>query len=284
MTGAKAMTNLDVQALLTQMSGLITEYGLKVIGAILVLIIGRAVAGWARKATRRAMERGKIDPTLIPFLSGMVYTLAMVFVVVAVLGLFGIPTASFIAVLGAAGLAVGLAMQGTLSNFAAGVMLLVFRPFKVGDFVEVAGTLGKVEEIGIFATQLNTPDNIRVIISNGTVYGDKISNYTANDIRRVDLTVGVGYGDDLELAKKTILSVVTSHEKVLQDPAPQVEVVEMADSSVNFVVRPWAATADYWRVYFDVTQGCKEQLEAAGCSIPFPQRDVHLFPEEGSAA
>ncbi|MGD2123290.1 MAG: mechanosensitive ion channel [Gemmatimonadota bacterium] len=278
------MTNLDVQALLTQMSGLITEYGLKVIGAILVLIIGRAVAGWARKATRRAMERGKIDPTLIPFLSGMVYTLAMVFVVVAVLGLFGIPTASFIAVLGAAGLAVGLAMQGTLSNFAAGVMLLVFRPFKVGDFVEVAGTLGKVEEIGIFATQLNTPDNIRVIISNGTVYGDKISNYTANDIRRVDLTVGVGYGDDLELAKKTILSVVTSHEKVLQDPAPQVEVVEMADSSVNFVVRPWAATADYWRVYFDVTQGCKEQLEAAGCSIPFPQRDVHLFPEEGSAA
>jgi small conductance mechanosensitive channel len=278
------MTNLDIQALLTQLSGIVTTYGLKVIGAILVLIIGRAVAGWARRATRRAMERGKMDPTLIPFLSGMVYTLAMVFVVVAVLGLFGIPTASFIAVLGAAGLAVGLAMQGTLSNFAAGVMLLVFRPFKVGDLVEVAGTLGVVKEIGIFATQLNTLDNVRVIISNGTVYGDKISNYTANDIRRVDLTVGVSYGDDLEKAKDVILGVVTGHEKVLKDPAPQVEVVEMADSSVNFVVRPWCATDDYWRVYFDVTQGCKEQLEAAGCSIPFPQRDVHLLAEGGSAA
>jgi small conductance mechanosensitive channel len=175
-------------------------------------------------------------------------------------------------------------MQGTLSNFAAGVMLLVFRPFKVGDLVEVAGTLGVVKEIGIFATHLNTPDNVRVIISNGTVYGDKISNYTANEIRRVNLTVGVSYGDDLETAKRTILDVVTGHEKVLKDPAPQVEVVEMADSSVNFVVRPWCATDDYWRVYFDVIQSCKEQLEAAGCSIPFPQRDVHLFTESGSAA
>jgi small conductance mechanosensitive channel len=278
------MTNLDFQTLLTQLSSLVTAYGLKVIGAILVLIVGRAVAGWARRATRKALERGKMDPTLIPFLSAMVYTLAMVFVVVAVLGLFGIPTASFIAVLGAAGLAVGLAMQGTLSNFAAGVMLLIFRPFKVGDLVEVAGTLGKVKEIGIFATQINTLNNVRVIISNGTVYGDKISNYTTNEIRRVDLTVGVSYGDDLELAKRTILSVVTGHEKVLKDPEPQVEVVEMADSSVNFVVRPWCATADYWRVYFDVIQSCKEQLEAAGCSIPFPQRDVHLFSQEGSAA
>jgi small conductance mechanosensitive channel len=208
----------------------------------------------------------------------------MVFVVVAVLGLFGIPTASFIAVLGAAGLAVGLAMQGTLSNFAAGVMLLVFRPFKVGDLVEVAGTLGVVKEIGIFATQLNTPNNVRVIVSNSTVYGEKISNYTANEIRRVDLTVGVGYGDDLEVARRTISGVVTEHPKVLEDPAPQVEVVEMADSSVNYVVRPWCATADYWRVYFDVTQRCKERLEAAGCSIPFPQRDVHLFQETGTGA
>lgn len=278
------MGNLDLQALLTQLSSVVTAYGLKVVGALLVLIIGRAIARWAGRATRRGLEHAKIDPTLIPFISGLVYTLAMVFVVVAVLGLFGIPTASFIAVLGAAGLAVGLAMQGTLSNFAAGVMLLIFRPFRVGDLVEVAGTLGVVKEIGIFATHLNTPANVRVIISNGTVYGQKISNYTANDRRRVDLTVGVSYGDDLELAKKTILGVVTGHEHVLEDPAPQVEVVEMGDSSVNFVVRPWCATEHYWRVYFDVTQACKEKLEAAGCSIPFPQRDVHLFSEGDSAA
>jgi small conductance mechanosensitive channel len=278
------MGDLDLQALFSQLTSLLSVYGLKVIGAIAVLIIGRFVAGGARRATQRALERSNVDATLIPFGTGMVYWLAMAFVVVAVLGLFGIPTASFVAVLGAAGLAVGLAMQGTLSNFAAGVMLLVFRPFKVGDVVEVAGTLGKVMEIGIFATQLNTPNNIRVIISNSTVYGDKISNYTTNEIRRVDLVVGVSYGDDLELAKRTILTVVTGHENVLDDPAPQVEVVEMADSSVNFVVRPWCATEHYWRVYFDVTQGCKEELEAAGCSIPFPQRDVHLFQESGSAA
>ena len=191
-----------------------------------------------RRAAKRGLERAQLDPTLVPFISGLVYTLAMVFVVVAVLGLFGIPTASFIAVLGAAGLAVGLAMQGTLSNFAAGVMLLIFRPFKVGDLVEVAGTLGVVKEVGI---------------SNGSVYGEKISNYTANAIRRVDLIVGVDYGDDLELVKRTILSVLVGHEKVLNDPAPQVEVVEMGDSSVNFVVRLWCATEDYWRVHFDVT-------------------------------
>jgi small conductance mechanosensitive channel len=278
------MGDLDLQALFAQVSTVLSTYGLKVIGAILVLIIGRALAGLARRATRRALERANVDATLIPFGTGLVYTLAMVFVVVAVLGLFGIPTASFIAVLGAAGLAVGLAMQGTLSNFAAGVMLLVFRPFKVGDLVEVAGTLGVVKEIGIFATHLNTPNNVRVIISNSTVYGEKISNFTANEIRRVDLTVGVSYSDDLELVKRTILAVVTGHEKVLNDPAPQVEVVEMGDSSVNFVVRPWCSTENYWRVYFDVTQGCKERLEAAGCSIPFPQRDVHLFPEGESAA
>jgi small conductance mechanosensitive channel len=278
------MGNLELEGMLTQLSGLVTAYGLKVIGAILVLIVGRAVARWARRATIRGLERGGMDATLIPFVSGLVYTLAMVFVVIAVLGLFGIPTASFVAVLGAAGLAVGLAMQGTLSNFAAGVMLLVFRPFRVGDLVEVAGTLGVVKEIGIFATQLNSVNNIRIIVSNSSVYGDKISNYTANEVRRVDLTVGVSYGDDLDLAKQTILGVVTSHEKVLEDPAPQVEVAEMADSSVNFVVRPWCATGDYWRVHFDVTQRCKEQLEAAGCSIPFPQRDVHLFPQGGPAA
>jgi small conductance mechanosensitive channel len=278
------MQNLDIQALFTQLSSVLSAYGLKVVGAIVVLVVGRIVARWARRSTVAALRRASVDETLIPFISGIVFTLAMVFVVVAVLGLFGIPTASFIAVLGAAGLAVGLAMQGTLSNFAAGVMLLIFRPFKVGDVVEVAGTLGTVQEIGIFATHLNTPNNIRVIISNGSVYGDKISNLTANETRRVDLTIGVAYDDDLETARRTILDVLASHPQVLDEPAPQVEVVELGDSSVNFVVRPWVVPADYWRVHFDVTQRCKERLEAAGCSIPFPQRDVHMFPESAPAA
>lgn len=273
------MENFDVQGLMQQLSAMMSAYGLKVIGALAVLVIGRWLARWVKRTTIRSLERANMDKTLIPFISGLVYTLCMVFVVVAVLGLFGIPTASFIAVLGAAGLAAGLALQGTLGNFAAGVMLLIFRPFKVGDLVEVAGTLGRVKEIGIFATHVNTLDNVRVIMSNSTVYGDKIKNFSTNEMRRVDLRMGVSYGDDLEKAKTTILGVINAHPKVLKDPAPQVEVVEMADSSINFVVRPWCATDDYWRVYFDVTQGCKEQLEAAGLSIPFPQRDVHLFQE-----
>jgi len=275
--------NLNLEAVAQQLSGVLSTYGLKVIGAIVVLIIGRAIAGWLRRLTVRSLKRGDVDASLIPFIAGLVYALAMVFVLVAVLGLFGIPTASAVAVLGAAGLAVGLALQGTLSNFAAGVMLLIFRPFRVGDLVEVAGTLGVVKQIGIFATQLDTLDHVRVILSNTTVYADKISNFTANDIRRVDLTVGVGYDDDLETAKRVINDVLSAHDKVLADPAAQVEVVEMGDSSVNLVVRPWCATDDYWRVYFDVTQTCKEQLEAAGCSIPFPQRDVHLFQAAGAA-
>ena len=278
------MENLTLETVVQQLSGVLSAYGLKVIGAIVVLIVGRAIAGWLRRLTVRGMKRADVDESLIPFVAGIVYALAMVFVIVAVLGLFGIPTASFIAVLGAAGLAVGLALQGTLSNFAAGVMLLLFRPFRVGDLVEVAGTLGVVKQIGIFATHIDTLSNIRVILSNTTVYGDKISNYTANEIRRVDLTVGVSYADDLPTAKSVINQILSSHDKVLTDPAPQVEVVEMGDSSVNLIVRPWCATDDYWRVYFDVTQSCKEQLEAAGCSIPFPQRDVHLFQEAAGAA
>ena len=281
--GSETVENLNLEAVVQQLSGVLSAYGLKVIGAIVVLIIGRAVAGWLRRLTVRGMKRGDVDESLIPFMAGIVYALAMVFVIVAVLGLFGIPTASFIAVLGAAGLAVGLALQGTLSNFAAGVMLLLFRPFRVGDVVEVAGTIGKVRQIGIFATELDTLNHVRVILSNSTVYGDKISNYTTNEIRRVDLKVGVGYGDDLQTAKRVINDILSAHEKVLDEPAPQVEVVEMGDSSVNLIVRPWCATEDYWRVHFDVTQSCKEQLEAAGCSIPFPQRDVHLFQEAGAA-
>ena len=203
---------------------------------------------------------------------------------VAVLGLFGIPTASFVAVLGAAGLAVGLALQGTLSNFAAGVMLLVFRPFGLGDLVEVAGAIGKVEEVGIFSTVLNTTDNVRVIVPNAEIFGQVIKNYTGNDQRRIDLVVGVGYDDDLALAQRTIESALVATPGVLSEPPPVVAVHELGDSSVNFVARPWCETDGYWDVRWEATRRVKEALDAAGCSIPFPQRDVHLFSTDPEAS
>jgi small conductance mechanosensitive channel len=217
----------------------------------------------------------------VPFLSGLVHALVIALVVIAVLGLFNVPTASFVAVLGAAGLAIGLALQGTLSNFAAGVMLLTFRPFKVGQFVEVSGVSGTVQAIGLFSTSLNTPDNVHVTVPNGEVFGKLIKNYSANDIRRIDMVVGVSYDDDLEEARAAIERIVKGDARVLADPGPTIEVAEMADSSVNFVVRPWVATADYWPTRFALTRALKEGVEAAGCSIPFPQRDIHLHQATG---
>lgn len=257
---------------------LVSTWGLQVIGAIAVLIVGRIVAGSLRRVTRRALERAKLDAVLIPFLSNGVYYLALVVVVIAVLSLFGIETTSLIAMLGAAGLAVGLALQGTLSNFAAGVMLLIFRPFKVGDYVEVAGTGGSVQEVGIFSSVLHTPDNVRITIPNSAVYGDTIKNYSANDTRRNDLVIGISYGDDIARAIETIRGVLAGDSRVLGDPEPTVAVGELADSSVNLVVRPWCASGDYWALRFDLTRKLKEELEAAGCSIPYPQHDVHLNP------
>jgi len=260
---------------------LLSTWGLQVLGALAVLVIGRWVAGKLRKGTARALERTKTDATLVPFLSAIVYYLALAVVLIAVLGLFGIETTSLIAVLGAAGLAVGLALQGTLSNFSSGVMLLVFRPFRAGDYVVVGGTAGTVQEVGIFTTVLHTPDNVRIIVPNSAIYGSTITNYSANETRRNDLVVGVSYGDDLALAQKTIESVLASDSRVLEDPAPVVAVSELGDSSVNFVVRPWCQASDYWALRFDLTRRLKEELEQAGCSIPFPQRDVHVHNGSG---
>jgi small conductance mechanosensitive channel len=257
---------------------LVSTWGLQVIGALAVLIVGRIIAGSLRRVTRRAVERAELDAVLVPFISNGVYYLTLVVVVIAVLSLFGIETTSLIAVLGAAGLAVGLALQGTLSNFAAGVMLLIFRPFKVGDYVEVAGTGGSVQEVGIFSTVLHTPDNVKVTIPNSAVYGETIKNYSANDTRRNDLLIGISYGDDIARAIETIRGVLAGDSRVLDDPEPTVAVGELADSSVNLVVRPWCAGGDYWPLRFDLTRKLKEELEAAGCSIPYPQRDVHLNP------
>jgi small conductance mechanosensitive channel len=264
--------------------GLVSEWGLSVIGAIAVLIVGRWAAGMIRRGVVKALEKGSVDAALVPFLSSAAYYVVIAVVVIAVLGLFGIETTSLIAVLGAAGLAVGLALQGTLSNFAAGTMLLIFRPFRPGEFVEVAGEAGAVQEISIFTTTLNTPDNIRVTIPNSAVYGAVIKNYAANGTRRVDMVMGVSYTDDIGLAMDTITRVVKNDKRVLADPDLTVAVAELADSSVNIVVRPWCNAADYWGLKFDLTRELKQELEAAGCSIPFPQRDVHVISDGEAAA
>ncbi len=278
------MQAVDAESLINQFVDVFAQWGLKVLGAIAVLLIGRMVAGWGRKLTRNALERAGVDATIVPFLSGFVYFLILAFVLLAVLGLFGIPTTSIIAVLGAASLAVGLALQGTLANFASGVMLLLFRPFQVADFIEVGGVSGVVESIGVFSTVLNTPDNVRITIPNGQVYGEPIKNFTANPNRRIDLVVGVAYDDDLQVVQETLVRVLEEDDRVLDDPAVQVAVSELGDSSVNFVVRPWCRAEDYWVLRFDLTRRIKERLEEAGCSIPFPQQDVHLikWPDEES--
>ena len=208
----------------------------------------------------------------------------LVLVILSAAGVLGINTTSFIAVLGAAGLAVALAFQGTLSNFSSGVMLLTFRPFKVGDFVEIAGIAGTVREVGVFFSTLSTPDNVRITVPNSSISGEIIKNYSANETRRVDLVIGVAYDDDLETAIRTCTTVLEEDPRVLEDPAPVVAVHELGDSSVNLVVRPWVAGSDYWAARWDLTRRLKERLEAAGCSIPYPQRDVHLFPKGPATA
>jgi len=262
-------------------SGLIIEYGMSAIGAILLLIVGRILAGWVRNRVKAGLTRAGTDASLVPFFSSMLYYLLMGAVVIAVLSLFGIETTSLIAVFGAAGLAVGLALQGTLSNFAAGVMLLIFRPIRVEDWVEVAGQAGTVKEIAIFSTVLHTGDNIRIIVPNSQVFGDTIKNFSVNPTRRIDLIMGIAYGDDIGKAIEIIERVVTADSRTLQDPAPTIAVSELADSSVNLIVRPWCASGDYWALRWHLTRTLKEELEAGGCNIPFPQQDVHVmeFPK-----
>ena len=251
-------------------------YGLKIVAAIAIFIIGRMVIGLLVRIVRRLLKRSNADETLAKFLISLTRIALLTFLFIMVLGALGVQTASFIAVLGAAGLAIGFALQGSLSNFASGVMLIIFRPFKTGDFVEAGGTSGVVEHIAIFNTIMKTPDNKKVIIPNSKITGDTITNYSAKDTRRVDMVFGIGYGDDIKKAKDTLMQIITSDSRVLKDPAPVVAVSELADSSVNFVVRPWVNTADYWNVYFDITEKVKMTFDQQGISIPFPQTDVHL--------
>ena len=261
---------------------MLTFYGIKIVVAVLIFIVGRWVAKLVRKLTQKVMVKADVDQTLVAFVGNFVYILLLVFVVIAALGHLGIQTTSLIAVIGAAGLAVGLALQGSLSNFAAGVLLIIFRPFKVDDFIEAAGTAGTVEKIQIFTTQLKTADNKTVIIPNSKLTGDNIVNWTVKGTRRVDMVFGIGYEDDIDKAKEIISAVLDSDTRILKDPAPAIAVSELADSSVNFVVRPWVKASDYWGVYFNAMEPIKKESDKAGISIPYPQRDVHVY-EHGAA-
>ncbi len=257
-------STIDLSGTATLVMDLVAAWGLEVLGAIVVLLLGRIAAKWARRSVRAVLERGKMDPTLVPFVSSLVYYLVMAFVVIAVLGMVGIQTASLVAVLGAAGLAVGLALQGTLSNFASGVMLLVFRPFRRGDYVEAAGVAGSVETVGIFTTTLTTPDNVEIVIPNSAVWGRTIKNYAVNATRRVDMVVGISYSDDIQRAIDTITGILREDARVLTNPEPVVAVNEFAASSVSLVVRPWCKREDYWPLRFALTRSFKEGLERAG--------------------
>jgi small conductance mechanosensitive channel len=255
----------------------VTYYGLKIVIAILVFIIGKWIAKLCSKLTRRAMERAKVDTVLVGFLSNIVFYLLMIAVIITAVSQLGIQTTSFIAVLGAAGLAIGLALQGSLSNFSSGVLIILFRPFKIGDFVEAGGVTGVIDEIGILVTHMHTPDNKGIIVPNSQVMGAHIVNYNAHENRRCDMVFGIGYGDDIDKAKGILMDILNSDERVLKDPAPAVTVSELGDSSVNFNVRPWVNASDYWGVYFDTHEAVKKRFDAEGVSIPFPQRDVHLY-------
>jgi small conductance mechanosensitive channel len=252
-----------------------TTYGLKVIGAILLLIIGRMVAGFVRKGIRKAMARTNTDKAVASFVSSLGYYLVLVVVVLAALKNFGIETASLVAVLGAVGFAVGFALQGSLSNFAAGVLLLIFRPYHIGDYVEAGGVAGTVRDMGMFSTVLTTPDNVRVIVPNGKIFGDVIKNYAGEDTRRVDMVIGIGYDSSITKATEIMFELMKADGRVLSDPAPVIAVAELADSSVNLVVRPWVKKEDYWGVKFDLTRKIKETFDESGIEIPFPQRVVH---------
>jgi small conductance mechanosensitive channel len=254
----------------------VLPWGIKIALAIAIFYIGRIVVAAVVKVAGKFMSARDMDEILVKFLSSILRWVLLLFVVIAALSQLGIDTTSLVALLGAAGLAIGLSLQSSLANFAAGVMLIVFRPFTKGDFVEVAGTSGSVDNISIFTTTLTTPDNKEVIVPNGSVIGNNIVNYSARPTRRVDMVFGIGYGDDIKKAKELLEQIVAADTRVLAEPAPVVALGELADSSVNFLVRPWVNAENYWSVLWDTTETVKLKFDEAGISIPYPQMDVHL--------
>jgi len=278
------MENMDMQSAQEVLDLLIkfgTDYGLKIVGAILILILGRIAAGIGRKLTRKGLTKAKVDPAIVSFVGSLIFIAIITFAVLAALAKFGIQTASFVAVLGAASFAVGFALQGSLGNFASGVLILLFRPFRIGDFVEAAGIMGTVQEIHLFTTILATVDNVQIIVPNGKLYGDIIKNYSANATRRVDMVIGIGYDSSIQKAKEIMEGLIREDSRILAEPAVTIALAELADSSVNFIVRPWVKKEDYWSVKFDFLTSVKEQFDANGIEIPFPQRTVHMITEQG---
>ena len=266
-----------MEEIIKKLQELGTQYGLSIIGAILTIIIGIWLAKVLSKTFKKVLLKRNVDETLTKFISSFVKIVLITFVLISAISQIGIQTTSFVAVIGAAGLAVGFALQGSLSNFASGVLLIIFRPIKVGNYIEGGGVAGIVEQIGIFVTTLNTPDNKVIYVPNSKLTGDNIINYSAKDTRRVDLVFGIGYADDIDKARKVIQNILDNDQRILKDPAPQIVVSELGDSSVNFAVRPWVQSADYWNVFFDITESVKKKFDEEKISIPFPQRDVHLY-------
>ena len=267
---------MDTSGLISKLIELLTIYGIKLIAAVAIVIIGRWVAKGLTRLIERLMTKREVDKTLVTFVSNLSYIALLAFVIIAALNQLGIQTASFIAVLGAAGLAVGLALQGSLSNFAAGVLMIIFRPFKVGDFIEGAGVSGTVEAIQIFTTQLKTPDNKTITIPNALITSDNIVNFSTKGTRRLDLVFGIGYDDDIDKARRIIMAIVEADERVFDDPAPKILLTELADSSVNLTLRAWSKSGHYWGICFDTTEKVKKAFDANSISIPFPQLDIHI--------
>jgi small conductance mechanosensitive channel len=275
--------DLNYEELITRATELGVDWGLMILKAIVIFYVGKFVAGIVRNIIDRVMKRGGMDDMLRKFLRNIAFAVLMTFVIIAAISSLGIQTASLVAVLGAAGLAIGLALQGSLANFAAGVLMIIFRPYKLGDLVAVAGTEGFVEEVDVFTTTLRQPDKTKIIIPNGQIMSDKIINYMDSDMRRMDLVVGIGYDDDIDKARGVLLDAVNGSEFVLDEPPAKVTVASLGDSSVNLAVRPWVKSGNYAPASHEVTELMKKALDDAGISIPFPQRDVHMYTHGGAA-
>ncbi|MCB0006500.1 MAG: mechanosensitive ion channel [Anaerolineales bacterium] len=271
----------DITTLITEFA---LEYGLNILGAIIILVVGRWLLRALTNMLRRVLARRGVDEMLVRFATNILYWLGLAVIFIAILQNLGFATTSVVAMFGALTLAIGFALQDSLSNFAAGVMLIFFRPFKVDDLVEIAGATGVVQEVQIFTTVLNTPDNKKVIIPNSKVIGDNITNYSANGLLRIDMVFGIGYDDSIPQAKRLLEEIIRSDDRVMNEPAPTVAVLELGDSSVNFAFRPYVKVADYWGVYVHMTEQVKLRFDEAGLSIPYPQHDVHLFQQGSPAA
>jgi small conductance mechanosensitive channel len=276
-TTSEPTSGIDIDAILQSLIEGISTYGIQILAALAVFIIGRFAANLITKALRATMEKRKVEPSLVGFAASLTHAALLVFVVLAALGKLGVQTTSFIAVIGAAGLAIGLALQGSLSNFAAGVLILIFKPYKVGDYVVAGGAEGIITEIGIFTTTLITLDNRTQILPNAIATGGVIENYSMQGTRRLDLVAGVSYGDDIFKVKKVLQEILDNEPRILKDPTPTIGLMEMGDSSINFAFRPWVKVEDYWDLFFLLQERIKVRFDEENITIPFPQRDVHLI-------